>query len=276
MPGHTINNPTARVVGLRFIYDGPAGPKGDTGATGPQGPKGKTGATGPAGPAGATGPRGEAGVPGPEGPKGETGPQGPPVPTLADRKLLLTYTDGTAHLWTLNALYEHTGTRQYGPEPGWTPLGYERNSDGSGRLLWTSASGQIRVDSLDSGDNPSGSIVYGSFPGWSPQGKSLQGDTGPAGPPGPIGPPGPVGPTGPAGPRGITGPVGPVGPAVNTVAVCVKHIGEACPPLCGANGRVVSFIDSKAACQVTSDTGSCGAVNDVTCDRACCAVCEPF
>lgn len=77
-------------------FDGPQGPKGDTGETGPQGPQGETGPQGPAGPQGATGqtgPRGETGPQGPrgekgdtgatgaQGPKGETGaigPQGPP------------------------------------------------------------------------------------------------------------------------------------------------------------------------------------------------------
>ena len=62
---------------------GPAGEKGDTGETGPQGPKGDTGAQGPAGPQGEMGPqgpKGDTGETGPQGPKGdagETGPQGP-------------------------------------------------------------------------------------------------------------------------------------------------------------------------------------------------------
>jgi collagen triple helix repeat protein len=41
---------------------GPAGPKGDTGAQGPPGPKGETGAAGAPGP---QGPQGQAGAPGP-------------------------------------------------------------------------------------------------------------------------------------------------------------------------------------------------------------------
>lgn len=73
-------------------FDGPQGPKGDTGATGPQGPKGdtgETGATGPQGPkgdTGATGPQGpkgdtgETGATGPQGPKGDTGATGPQGP----------------------------------------------------------------------------------------------------------------------------------------------------------------------------------------------------
>lgn len=58
---------------------GPAGPKGDTGATGPaglQGPKGDTGATGAQGPQGATGPQGTKGDAGATGPSGPAGPQG--------------------------------------------------------------------------------------------------------------------------------------------------------------------------------------------------------
>ena len=59
---------------------GPAGPKGDTGATGAAGPKGDTGAQGPQGEkgdTGAQGPQGETGPTGPAGPKGDTGPKGP-------------------------------------------------------------------------------------------------------------------------------------------------------------------------------------------------------
>ena len=58
---------------------GPAGEKGETGATGPQGPageKGETGATGPQGPAGEKGETGETGAQGPAGEKGETGATG--------------------------------------------------------------------------------------------------------------------------------------------------------------------------------------------------------
>lgn len=61
-------------------FDGPQGPKGDTGATGPQGPKGDTGEAGPAGPKGDTGeqgPKGDTGATGEQGPKGDTGAQGP-------------------------------------------------------------------------------------------------------------------------------------------------------------------------------------------------------
>lgn len=74
---------------------GPAGPKGDTGAQGPAGEKGDTGETGPQGEKGdpftyadfteeqlaaLTGPqghKGDTGAQGPAGPQGEMGPQGP-------------------------------------------------------------------------------------------------------------------------------------------------------------------------------------------------------
>lgn len=58
---------------------GPAGEKGDTGATGPQGEKGEkgdTGATGPQGPQGEKGEKGDTGAAGPAGEKGEKGDPG--------------------------------------------------------------------------------------------------------------------------------------------------------------------------------------------------------
>lgn len=61
-------------------FDGPQGPKGDTGETGPQGPKGDTGEAGPKGDTGDTGPagpKGDTGATGPQGPKGDAGEQGP-------------------------------------------------------------------------------------------------------------------------------------------------------------------------------------------------------
>ena len=54
---------------------GPQGPKGDTGENGPQGPQG---IQGPKGAPGETGPQGPQGEPGIQGPQGETGPQGEP------------------------------------------------------------------------------------------------------------------------------------------------------------------------------------------------------
>lgn len=65
---------------------GPAGPKGETGAQGPQGLKGDTGAQGPQGlkgDTGAQGPqglKGDTGAQGPQGLKGETGATGPQGP----------------------------------------------------------------------------------------------------------------------------------------------------------------------------------------------------
>ena len=62
---------------------GPAGPKGDTGAEGPAGPAGPKGDIGAAGPAGPTGPKGDAGAAGPAGPagpKGDAGAAGPAGP----------------------------------------------------------------------------------------------------------------------------------------------------------------------------------------------------
>ena len=58
---------------------GPAGPKGDTGAQGPAGTTGTAGpmgAAGPAGPIGAAGPAGPMGAAGPAGPTGAVGPAG--------------------------------------------------------------------------------------------------------------------------------------------------------------------------------------------------------
>lgn len=86
------------------VYNGPQGPKGDTGATGPQGPKGDTGSQGPKGDKGDKGDKGETGPQGPtgkdgangkdgengkdgaqgeRGPQGEEGPEGPAGPTGA-------------------------------------------------------------------------------------------------------------------------------------------------------------------------------------------------
>ncbi|MBI4702922.1 MAG: collagen-like protein [Deltaproteobacteria bacterium] len=62
---------------------GPAGAKGDPGATGPQGPVGPKGDPGPQGPQGLTGPQGPVGPkgdPGPQGPQGPVGPKGDPGP----------------------------------------------------------------------------------------------------------------------------------------------------------------------------------------------------
>jgi Collagen triple helix repeat (20 copies) len=69
-----------RILGLRFVYDGVAGPQGEqgpTGATGATGATGPQGLTGEAGPQGATGPTGADGAIGPQGPQGFIGPIGP-------------------------------------------------------------------------------------------------------------------------------------------------------------------------------------------------------
>lgn len=62
-----LENPTPVSV------KGPAGAKGDTGATGAQGPKGDKGDAGATGPAGA---KGDTGATGAQGPKGDTGAAG--------------------------------------------------------------------------------------------------------------------------------------------------------------------------------------------------------
>lgn len=68
---------TGGVPHLTFgIPRGPAGPKGDTGATGAQGPKGDKGATGAQGPKGDKGDTGATGAQGPKGDKGDTGATG--------------------------------------------------------------------------------------------------------------------------------------------------------------------------------------------------------
>ena len=59
---------------------GPAGPKGDIGAAGPAGPTGPKGDAGAAGPAGPAGPKGDVGAAGPAGPKGDAGATGPAGP----------------------------------------------------------------------------------------------------------------------------------------------------------------------------------------------------
>ena len=157
---------------------GPAGEKGDTGATGPQGPKGDTGATGPAGADGATftpavdasgnlswtndgglenpatvnirgpqgiqgvqgpqGEKGETGATGSQGPQGQTGPQGEPGADGAD-----------------------------GENGGY----YQPSVDSSGNLTWAaSKSGMPAV----SGQNIRG-------PQGPPGATGAQGDPGPAG-----------------------------------------------------------------------------------------------
>jgi hypothetical protein len=56
-----------RIVGMRFIFDGPDGAEGPAGPTGPQGPQGPQGDLGP------QGPKGDQGDPGPQGEPGVGG-----------------------------------------------------------------------------------------------------------------------------------------------------------------------------------------------------------
>ena len=127
---------------------GPAGEKGDTGATGPQGPKGDTGAQGPAGADGTTftpsvdssgnlswtndgglenpatvnirgpqgiqgvqgpqGEKGETGATGSQGPQGQTGPQGEPG---ADGATFTPSVDSAGNLsWTNDGGLENPGS----------------------------------------------------------------------------------------------------------------------------------------------------------------------
>lgn len=76
---------------------GPAGPKGDTGATGATGPKGDTGATG------ATGPKGDTGLQGPKGDKGDKGDPGETAPTGTAAQLQAG-TDTVARTWSAKAI----------------------------------------------------------------------------------------------------------------------------------------------------------------------------
>jgi hypothetical protein len=84
---HFVTTPVlaARVVGLKFQYEGPEGPQGPPGAKGEpghQGPKGEAGGPpgvqGPKGDKGETGPQGPQGAQGLKGDKGDTGAQGLP------------------------------------------------------------------------------------------------------------------------------------------------------------------------------------------------------
>lgn len=69
-----------RIIGLKFLYEGPVGAQGPAGPQGVPGPVGPQGATGPMGPAGPQGPQGDAGPQGVPGPQGATGPVGPAGP----------------------------------------------------------------------------------------------------------------------------------------------------------------------------------------------------
>jgi hypothetical protein len=77
---------------------------------------------------------------------------------------------------------------------------------------------------------------------------------GPPGPRGPAGSQGPQGPTGATGPQGPPGPQGPSGP--RTTAVCLNADGYV---TCTCTGALVSKIVGNS-CSISSDTGSCSAV----------------
>jgi len=62
-----VRVPGARVLGMRFVYDGPEGPAGVDGAPGPQGDPGLPGSDGVPGPVGPMGPQGAQGPAGPSG-----------------------------------------------------------------------------------------------------------------------------------------------------------------------------------------------------------------
>jgi hypothetical protein len=123
----------------------------------------------------------------------------------------------------------------------------------------------------------SGNVVI--FPDGSVQTTaSAQGPPGPAGPTGATGATGAQGPqgatgltgaTGPAGPMGQQGVQGPAGPPVHTSAVCTQP--PAAPPSC-AHGTVTNV---PAPCTVTSDTGSCSALQGQFNGQGGCAVCFP-
>ena len=70
----------ARILGMRFQYEGPMGPEGPQGPQGKIGPQGEQGKIGPQGEVGPQGPQGKIGPQGPKGDKGDkgdTGAQGP-------------------------------------------------------------------------------------------------------------------------------------------------------------------------------------------------------
>lgn len=112
-----------------------------------------------------------------------------------------------------------------------------------------------------------------------PQGP--QGFQGPQGPQGATGATGAQGAPGPQGIQGATGPPGPTGPAVSTSAVCTNSttLSDRCTFKC-ANVVVASIGPTGGSCNVTSDTGPCGATGCTgsTCSPiryALCCVCRP-
>ncbi len=216
-----------RIVGLRFKFDGqagPVGPQGPAGPVGPQGPAGADGAQGPQGPAGADGadgavgpqgPQGPAGVDGADGAQGPVGPQGPMGPAGQD------------------------GAQ--GPQGPQGPAGVDGADGAQGPVGPQGADGADGADGQDGAPGPQGPAGADGAQGpIGPAGADgADGATGPQGPQGPAGPPGQdgadgadglqgppgpagadgldgadgaTGPQGPKGDKGDTGDVGPVGP----------------------------------------------------------------
>jgi hypothetical protein len=157
---------------LSWNQTGPAGPKGDTGATGAQGPKGDTGATGATGPAGAKGDTGATGPAGAQGPKGDTGATGPAGATGAT---------GPAGAQGLKG-----DTGAAGPAGA---TGAKGDTGATGPAGAPGAKG-------DTGD---------TGPAGAPGAKGDTGATGATGPAGAPGAKGDTGETGPQGPKGDTG-----------------------------------------------------------------------
>jgi hypothetical protein len=205
-------------------FDGPQGPKGDTGDTGAQGPKGDkgdTGAQGPKGDTGATGaqgPKGDTGATGPQGPKGDTGATGATGPAGADGK---DGKDGTSVTVT--------------------------------NVTTSSADGGSNVVTFSDGKTLT--IKNGS--------KGSTGATGATGPEGPQGPKGDTGATGTQGPKGDTGATGATGPAgadgkdgKDGTSVTVTKVTTS-----SADGgsNVVTFSDGKTLTVKNGSKGSTGA-----------------
>ena len=78
-----LNKLEAGVQNEQVGPQGPAGPKGDTGAQGPKGDKGDTGAQGPKGDKGDTGAQGPKGADGKNGAHGPAGADGKSVKAIA-------------------------------------------------------------------------------------------------------------------------------------------------------------------------------------------------
>ena len=153
-------------------FDGPAGPKGDTGesgpagptgAAGPVGPKGDTGPQGPKGEKGDTGPQGPQGEQGPQGIQGETGPQGPTGPAGADgqpgadgvgiqsvEQTTTSSEDGGTNVVTVTKTDGTTSTFSIknGSKGSTGPAGADGHTPIKGTDYWTEADQQSIVDDV--------------------------------------------------------------------------------------------------------------------------------